>query len=116
MLAEVDVSSNQSMLPSAPSIYFVASTRRLIGPKGVIRITKSEAIVLETLAAGGEVFYDALFAALYHGEMPSTAKTCTRVFISRLRKSLLIVGAGDILKTGSEGGYHLRIPVLVAQS
>jgi DNA-binding response OmpR family regulator len=95
-----------------PATYF-SEMRRLAGPHGEVRLTRSEHIVLMCLAQrrGRLVTWDALIGALWEPDNePEAALDAVKVYICRVRAKLRRVGAAAMIETVRGAGFVLAAP------
>jgi DNA-binding response OmpR family regulator len=104
------------MISLEPAAYD-SETRRLAGPHGEVRLTRSEHIVLTCLAQrrGRLVTWDALIGALWEPDNePEAALDAVKVYICRVRAKLRRVGAAAMIETVRGAGFVLAAPTASA--
>jgi DNA-binding response OmpR family regulator len=104
------------MISLEPAAYD-SETRRLAGPHGEVRLTRSEHIVLTCLAQrrGRLVTWDALIGALWEPDNePEAALDAVKVYICRVRAKLRRVGGAAMIETVRGAGFVLAAPTISA--
>jgi DNA-binding response OmpR family regulator len=105
-----------AMIPLNPATYD-SEIRRMVGPHGEARLTRSEHTVLMCLARrrGMLVTWDALVGALWEPDNePEAALNAVKVYICRLRAKLRRVGEGAMIETVWGAGFVLSAPTTSA--
>jgi DNA-binding response OmpR family regulator len=92
---------------------FTLHKLELSGPLGTVRLTLSEALLLQAFAAepDGRLHFDRL-AAIFGLEPNALGKSSLQVRIVRLRKKLMAVGAEkNCISNIRNVGYQLCVPI-----